>query len=106
VALCHCHAPSWEDWSAAYRFRLSKGAYRTELPPARPRDQGGQTLHELLADLEQREGADGLSAFFDEVCAGTPALRQRLRAEGLLRHCPLRRDEKRRKHFPDFDAID
>lgn len=102
VALCHCHARDWESWHAALAFRREKGAYRADLAPNRPREKGGITLHELLADLEKEEGADGLRAFVDEFCADTPSLRARLKAEGLLHCSDLDLDSKRRKHFPDF----
>lgn len=102
VELCHCHARSWEDWIAAYRYRLQKGSYRPDLPPVRPREEGGMSLHELFTAIEADSGEAGLRAFHDEVCADSPALRHRLGAEGLLRTCDLDLDAKRRKHFPDF----
>lgn len=99
IALCHCHAKSWEDWIAAFRYRLAKGAYRADLPAARPREQGGLGLHALLTRLETEEGEPGLRAFYDEICANSPAVRAALRAEGLLRICDLQLEAKRRKHF-------
>ncbi len=100
--LCHLHAHSFEAWMAAYRFRLSKGAYRSELKPNRPREQGGLSLHELLTYLEQTDGEDGLRAFYTEVCTATPALRTRLNDHGLLYSLKLDLDTKRRKHFPEL----
>ncbi len=102
VALCHCHAKTWEDWRDAFRYRLESGSYRAELAPARPRDQGGMTLHEVLTLIEAEEGDKGLRAFYDEFCAATPRLCGALRAEGLLRECDLQLDAKRQKQFPDF----
>lgn len=102
VALCHCHAKSWEDWIATFRYRLEHGSYRAELAPSRPREQGGMSLHEVLGLIEAEEGETGLRAFYDELCADSPALRAALGAEGLLRECDLQLDAKRRKHFPDF----
>ena len=102
VLLCHCHAKSWEEWIAAYRYRLAHGSYRAELAPARPRDKGGLTLHELLNEIEAAEGEVGLRAFYDEFCADTPARRRALEAEGLLHRCDLQLDAKRRKQFSDF----
>lgn len=99
--LLHCHARSWEDWIAAYRYRLAHGSYRAELAPARPRDKGGLTLHEVLTEIEAVEGDTGLRSFYDEMCADTPALRRALEAEGLLHRCALHLDAKRQKHFPD-----
>lgn len=101
VALCHCHANNWEDWIAAYRFRLEQGSYRADLSTAFPRVQGGMTLHELFQSIEAEQGEPGLRAFHDELCADTPQLRKRLKAAGLLRLCDLQLDSKRWKHFPD-----
>ena len=60
------------------------------------------TLHDLFSYLEQTEGEAGLHAFFDEVCADTPALRDRLSQLGLLRLHDLQLDAKIRKHFQNF----
>lgn len=103
IALCHCHAKSWEDWIAAFRYRLEHGSYRAELAPARARENGGLTLHEVLSLIEAEAGEPGLRAFYDELCADSPALRAALKAEGLLRECNLELPQKRRKHFPDFN---
>ena len=100
--LLHRHAKNWEDWIAAFRYRLAHGSYRAELAPARPRDKGGLTLHEVLREIETSEGEAGLRAFYDEMCADTPALRRALEADGLLHRCDLDLDAMRRKHFPDF----
>ncbi len=102
VALCHRHVTDWPDWIAAYRYRLEKGSYRADLPPARPRERGGLSLHDLLSRIESEQGEPGLRAFFDELCADTPSRRAALREEGLLRICDLDLAAKRRKHFPDF----
>lgn len=101
VALCHCHAKSWEDWIAAFAYRHEKGAYRAELAPNRPRERGGMSLHEVLGLIESEQGEPGLRAFYDEICTASPGLCDRLAAEGLLRHCDLGLDAKRRKHFPE-----
>ena len=53
--------------------------------PPRRADAGSVNLHTLLSTLEDSEGDPGLRRFFDEVCADTPALCDRLAAEGLLR---------------------
>lgn len=102
IALCHAHAGNWDQWIAAYRYRLEQGAYRAELAPARPREKGGLTLHEALNLIEAEAGEAGLRAFFDEIAVATPEARARLEHEGLLRLCDLRLGEKRRKHFPNF----
>ena len=102
IELCHCHAKTWDDWIAAYRYRLEKGSYRAELAPSQARERGGVTMHELLSSIEQDSGEAGLRAFYDELCADTPALRQALQSEGLLRVCDLDLEPKRQQHFPDF----
>lgn len=98
LALCHCHSKSWEDWLAAYRYRLEKGSYRAELAPS---TSAGVTLHDLFRQIEADDGEAGLRAFYDEVCADSEKLRTALQANGLLRHCDLNLDQKTRKHFPD-----
>ncbi|KIC20952.1 glycosyltransferase family 2 protein [Leisingera sp. ANG-Vp] len=100
--LCHVHARDWLSWQGHYRYRLQKGSYRPELKPARPREDGGLTVHELLSKLETEQGEAGLRSFFDEVCADSPGLRARLQAEGLLKIRRLELEAKRRKHFPGF----
>ncbi|NKX36835.1 glycosyltransferase family 2 protein [Rhodobacteraceae bacterium R_SAG4] len=102
MGLCHFHASDWEHWLNHYRYRLQKGSYRADLRPAQPRETGGVTLHELLSSLESEEGESGLRAFFDEVCADSPDLRQKLTTEGLLRQRSLPLAQLRRKHFPEF----
>ncbi|NNK16663.1 MAG: glycosyltransferase family 2 protein [Sulfitobacter sp.] len=100
IDLAHCHAKSWEQWSAAYQFRLDKGSYRADLAPNRPRDKGGLSMHELFEMIEAEGGKTALRAFFDEVCADTPALRARLGKHGLLRHAKLDLNTTLSKHFP------
>lgn len=100
IQMCHCHATSWESWMASYQYRLAQGSYRSGLPPAR--SQNGINLHTLFATLEDHDGEAGLRAFYDEVCSDTPALRDALDREGLLRLCELNLDDKIRKHFPHF----
>ncbi|PIE14470.1 MAG: hypothetical protein CSA70_01565 [Rhodobacterales bacterium] len=98
--LCHLHAPSWEDWQRAYRYRLEQGVYRSELKPNRSRETGGITMHELFNFIESDGGEAGLRRFFDEVCVATPALRARLEKFGLLHCVALGLEEKRARHFP------
>jgi hypothetical protein len=102
IDLAHCHAKTWEDWHAAYHYRLEQGSYRAELAPNRPRDKGGLSLHELFALIESEDGTKGLRAFFDEVCADTPSLRARLKAHGLLRKVDLDLTHALATHFPDL----
>ncbi|EPX80486.1 glycosyltransferase family 2 protein [Salipiger mucosus] len=81
--LGHLHAPSWEHFRDHLAFRLEKGSYRR--PSGRP--EMGQA--QLIDYLRDEEGEAGLRALFDEVCADTPELRQRLAAQGMLLHRPL-----------------
>ncbi|MBV1895576.1 MAG: glycosyltransferase family 2 protein [Rhodobacteraceae bacterium] len=99
LMLCHCHTKNWEDWLAAYRYRLEKGSYRAELGPA---GSNGITLHNLLHQIENDQGQSGLRAFYDEVCTDSETLRTALQTRGLLHRCNLELDQKTKKHFPDF----
>lgn len=101
LALAHCHAKTWDDWLAAYRFRVTRGSYRAELGPNKPREQGGMSMHELFAMIEQEDGEAGLRSFFDEVCADSPDLRARLDAHGMLRVANLDLDAALLRHFPN-----
>lgn len=100
--LAHAHAKSWEDWIAAYRFRLEKGSYRSELAPAQSPKSGGVTLHDMFLGLEAAEGEAGLRRFYNEVATDTPALRARLEARGMYRLINLGLDAKLARHFPDI----
>jgi len=100
IDLAHCHARTWQDWITAYRYRIQSGSYRADLAPNRPRDKGGVTVHDLLSGIEARQGEAGLRAFFDEICADTPALRARLAGKGLLKHANLGLNTTIDSHFP------
>ncbi len=100
AALCHRHAPDWENWLAHYRFRLERGSYKPGMTPNVPRDEGGMNMNELLGWIEAEEGIDGLRAFFDEISGAHPDVRARLEQHGLIRHRPLDLDRKLAKHFP------
>lgn len=99
IALCHMHAPDAETWLAHYRFRHASGSYRAELKPPRPPEDGGMSLHEMLAAIEAEAGEPGLRAFFDEVCTARPALLEALAAEGLLRRVTIDLDAARARQF-------
>jgi hypothetical protein len=100
IALAHCHAKTWEDWRAAYDYRFEHGSYRASLKPNRRRGKGGLTTHEVLELITNENGEAGLRAFFDEVSADTPALRDRLTRHGLLRHANLDLKDTIYAHFP------
>lgn len=101
IALAHCHATTWDHWLAQYRYRLTKGSYRAELGPNKPRDKGGMSMHELFEMLQDDGGEAALRQFFDEVSADTPGLRARLERHGMLRHADLQTDAALATHFPN-----
>ncbi|WP_319824192.1 glycosyltransferase family 2 protein [Thalassovita sp.] len=94
--LLHLHAKSWEDFIAAFRFRIARGSYRSELKPA---TQNGVSMHDLFTMIHNEAGEDGLRAFYAEVCTASPDLLNRLQAEGLLSCHALNLDPKRAKQF-------
>lgn len=98
--LCHRHAPDWDHWMAHLRFRLSKGSYKPGMTPNVPRGLGGLNMNELLTTIEAEDGTEGLRAFFHEMSAEDPEVRDRLTAHRLLQHRPLNLDAKVAKHFP------
>ena len=102
INLAHCHAKTWEDWLAAFHFRMEQGSYRSELAPNKPPAQGGVTLHNLFAKLHAVSGDAGLRRFFDEVVADTPQLRKRLAEHGFLRVANLGLNATLDAHFPGF----
>ncbi len=101
LELAHCHAKSWDDWRAAYDYRLHQGSYRAELKPATAPDKGGLSLHDLFRQIEADQGEAGLRHFYDEVIGDSPDMRARLNARGLLRLIDLNLDAAAQKHFPD-----
>lgn len=101
VDLAHCHAKSWENWQASFRYRHERGSYRAELKPATPPERGGLSLHDLFREIETDEGEAGLRAFYDEVIGDSPDLRARLSAHDLLRIVPLDYESPMARHFPD-----
>ncbi|WP_120504758.1 glycosyltransferase family 2 protein [Sulfitobacter mediterraneus] len=102
IDLAHLHAANWDAWIAAYRFRVAKGSYRAELAPNKPRDKGGLSMHELLTTVEAEDGEAGLRAFFDELCADTPQMRDKLAGFGLLKRANLGLKATLSTHFPQF----
>ena len=100
IALAHLHARSWDQWIAAFRYRLEQGSYRAELGGRGKADRGKLTPHQMFRMIFDEDGEPGLRAFFDEVCADTPALRAGLEAEGLLRRAELDLDTRAARHFP------
>jgi len=48
VDLAHAHAKSWDEFLSAFRFRLEKGSYRSELGPERAREHGGPVAYTHL----------------------------------------------------------
>ncbi len=105
VQLAHCHAKTWGDWQRHFRYRHASGSYRADLGPARARDRGGITMHELFNMIQRENGTEGLRAFYDEVCTATPQLCTRLEEHGLLRRVALDLDTKVAHHFPDATSV-
>jgi len=105
MQLAHFHALDWDTWYRHFAYRLSEGSYRQSLGPARARDRGGITMHELFSLIFEEEGEAGLRAFFAEVCADTPALRARLNSHGHLHLCRFPFDTDLAKHFPQLTNI-
>jgi hypothetical protein len=99
--LCHLHAPDWDRWREAYRFRLAQGSYRAGLKPPPASGPEALTMNALFSLLEEDRGEAALADFFAEVCIATPDLRARLDAYGHLRRIALDLDAKRARHFPD-----
>lgn len=100
--LCHLHAPGWESFLGAYRFRLEQGSYRAGLKPVPLAGEAGLNMHALFSMLEEEGGEAALRAFYQEVCTATPALRGALARHGLLHGLSLDLAAKRARHFPDF----
>ncbi len=96
--LCHLHAPSWEAWQRAYRYRMAAGSYRPDLqgPASVP-----TTMNALFTAIEEEGGEDALRRFYDEVCTASPELRARLEAHGLLHRIDLDLGAARARVFPD-----
>lgn len=105
IKLAHFHATDWDTWHAHFAYRFAQGSYRPDLGPARSRERGGITNHELFTLIQEEEGTRGLRRFFDEVCADTPALRARLDGAGHLYCTRFPFDTTLAKHFPDFANI-
>lgn len=98
--LLHAHAKSWDNFIAAFHYRLDKGSYRAELKPNRPLDKGGLTLHEMFRAIHEADGEAGLRRFYDTVCTATPTHLSALEAEGLLRRPSLELQTAVARHFP------
>lgn len=92
ILLGHAHAPDWDTFRAHLEFRLTRGSYRKA-------DREAFKLRDVLDFLIETEGDSGLRAFFDEVCAATPALIDRLRSRGMLIERPLNLDAAVARHF-------
>lgn len=101
LKLCHLHAATWDQWLAAYRYRLSHGSYRAELKPAPHSDGYTLNMHEFFQMLEAEGGEMALRKFFTEVCTATPDLCHRLADHRHLHSLNLDLDTKRTLHFPE-----
>lgn len=95
--LLHLHTPDYQTWRSKLDYRHHQGIYRPDI--GRKRDR--TTMHDLLAQVKDEAGEDGLKAFYEEVCLATPRLRRALNDHGLLLEHRLDLAAKCRKHFPD-----
>lgn len=100
IELGHFHAASWDHFLSAYRFRLARGSYRSELKP-QVRGDDAINLHDLFRSIESTGGEPALRAFFEEVCTADAALCTRLDRHGLLRRRVMNLPALRNCHFPD-----
>lgn len=100
VPLLHFHAADRAHFMAAYRYRLTRGSYRAELKPNRPREDGGMSMHELLARIEAEAGEAGLGAFYAEVATARPALLAGLQAAERLLTREFDPEPARLRYFP------
>ncbi|MCX7566233.1 glycosyltransferase family 2 protein [Sulfitobacter sp. F26169L] len=105
IRLAHFHATDWQSWHDHFAYRFREGSYRADLGPARSRERGGITMHELFTAIHEEEGEAGLRAFFNEVCADTPHLRARLESHGYLHTTRFLFDTAVDKHFPNIAKI-
>jgi hypothetical protein len=103
--LAHFHASDWDTWFGHFNYRFTAGSYRADLGSARSRERGGITTHELFTMIMEEDGEAGMRAFFDEVCADTPALRARLERHGYLHRTVFPFDTTLAKHFPEVANI-
>ncbi len=99
LKLGHFHAATWEDFHAAYRFRLTQGSYRDGLNP-QVRSPGALKLHDLFRQIEDAEGTPGLKRFYREVATATPELQAALEREGLLHRREMDLPALVARHFP------
>lgn len=104
IELGHFHADSWLHFIRAYKFRLDKGSYRSELKP-QVRTEGAPNLHDLFQSIESLGGEDALKAFFNEICVADIDLCLRLKANGLLRRHSMNLPKLREKHFPGINTL-
>ena len=98
LMLGHAHVRSWQVFKNALEFRLTHGSYRA----VEGEEMG---LHGILTYLQTEEGDEGLRAFYDEVCAATPAHISALQNAGLLIDHPLRLDDTVRAVFDPSRAV-
>jgi hypothetical protein len=100
VPLLHFHAADRTHFIAAYRYRLTRGSYRADLKPNRPREDGGLSMHDLLSQIEADAGQAGLTEFYTEVATARPDLLAGLQAAGRLLTRDFDPETARARHFP------
>ncbi|PJE28397.1 hypothetical protein PSM7751_02355 [Pseudooceanicola marinus] len=87
----HAHVRSWAEFREKLDFRLTEGSYRKK------DDRFG--LYDVVEFLRESEGETGLHQLYEEVCADTPELRERLGQYGMLLTRDLELDDCCRRVF-------
>lgn len=87
----HAHVRSWSHFRARLEDRLEDGAYR--------RRPDAFDIHDMLRFLMENEGEAGLHQLYEEVCADTSGLRERLAQYGMLLTRDLALDDHCRRIF-------
>ncbi|MFW2587278.1 glycosyltransferase family 2 protein [Sagittula sp. SSi028] len=94
MLLGHFHTPSWDHFCQHLEFRRTHGSYRNRGSKRPELGQAG-----LFDFLLAEEDDTALRAFFDEVCADTPELRQKLSQFNMLVEHDLELDRKVKSTF-------
>ena len=100
--LAHYHTDTWDKFYQKYTERRKTGSYRKEISGGKTYHTERQSLHDILAELEQNEGITGLKRLHRELCVATPEMVARLEQYDLYRLYQFDFDKNRSKYFPQF----
>ena len=100
--LAHYHTDTWDKFYQKYTARPKTGSYRKEISGGKTYHTERQSLHDILAELEQNEGITGLKRLHRELCVATPEMVARLEQYDLYRLYQFDFDKNRSKYFPQF----